>query len=140
MSFQEFNDIESQVKPVLEASESGNESSEVYFLREKWKSTLEEWDGIQKDADVGICSISPGDLGSLIVAKYPTDARRRDERRQMAGRIQQRDQTSRRHDGFARKDSQSISPIRLGCQSTERTLEFFDDFRLESTTCKYERK
>ena len=88
MDLKEFNEIESQVKPVLEASESGNESSEVYFLREKWKSTLEEWNGIQKDADVGICSISPSDLGSLIVAKYPTDARRRDERRQMASRIQ----------------------------------------------------
>jgi len=60
----------------------------VYFLKEKWKSTLEEWDGIQKDADVGICSISPSDFSSLTIPKLSTDARRRDERRQMASRIQ----------------------------------------------------
>lgn len=50
---QELADIESRVQPLLASSaDPTTESTEVYFLREKWKSTLEEWDSVQKDAEV----------------------------------------------------------------------------------------
>ncbi|GAA5948814.1 hypothetical protein JCM3765_003911 [Sporobolomyces pararoseus] len=48
----ELSEIESQVKPLLDSSANDSESTEIYFLKEKWKSTLEEWDSVQRDAEM----------------------------------------------------------------------------------------
>ncbi|GAA5895756.1 uncharacterized protein JCM6883_001612 [Sporobolomyces salmoneus] len=48
----ELVEIEKQVKPLVEGPASKDEPNEIYFLREKWKTTLEEWDSVQKDAEM----------------------------------------------------------------------------------------
>ncbi|GAA5926812.1 uncharacterized protein JCM15063_000376 [Sporobolomyces koalae] len=48
----EFADIETQIGPILDAAPAGSDSGEVYFLREKWNSTLDEWNSVQADADM----------------------------------------------------------------------------------------
>ncbi|GAA6059976.1 hypothetical protein JCM10212_001325 [Sporobolomyces blumeae] len=55
---QEFVEIESHLKPLVEREKGSNDdvetrrSTEVDFLNEKWDTTCREWDSVQRDADM----------------------------------------------------------------------------------------